>query len=230
MPVQYIAVTASGVAQTLEPLGGLDRFLPATVRAAADRLQHEQDRLTYRAAHAVFRLMAARLLGATPSEAAALPVTRSCRTCGSGLHGKPAIEGVELSLSRSAGSLLVASAPAGHPIGADIEHIPDAVFDGFDAYALSVPEREQLRADDVDARLQLWVAKEAVLKATGHGLSIEPSTFSIAGNSCTGLAAAEHLKLTWVGPPVGYAAAIAAPAASELAATELVQLTMVQLV
>ncbi|GAA1123824.1 4'-phosphopantetheinyl transferase family protein [Arthrobacter flavus] len=225
MPVHYIAVTASGVARTLEPLGGLDRFLPGPVRAAAARLQYEQDRLTYRAAHAVFRLMAAQLLGATPAEAAALPVTRSCRACGSGLHGKPAIAGVELSLSRSAGSLLVASAPAGHPIGADIEHIPDAVFDGFDAYALSIPEREQLRSDDVDARLRLWVAKEAVLKATGHGLSIEPSTFSIAGNSCTGLAAAEHLKLAWVGPPAGYVAAIAAPAALEMA-----QMTMARLV
>lgn len=215
MPINYLAATASDVAQALEPAGGPDRFLPATVRAAAGRHQREQDRLSYGAAHAAFRLLAARLLGATPSQAAKLPVTRSCRTCGSQQHGKPAIDGIELSLSRSAGAILVASAPAGPPIGADIERIPDAVFDGFDAYALSTPERQQLRPDDADSRLRLWVAKEAVLKATGHGLSIEPRSLTISGNSCAGLPAAEDLSLTWLTGPAGltgYAAALAAPA------------------
>ncbi|MHA7154006.1 4'-phosphopantetheinyl transferase family protein [Arthrobacter sp. TMN-50] len=216
MPVQYVAATALDVARALEPLGGLDRFLPAGVRAAAGRHRHEQDRLTYRAAHAVFRLLAARVLDTTPSRAAELPVTRSCRTCGSELHGKPAVDGVELSLSRSAGTLLVASAPAGSSVGADIERVPDAVFDGFDAYALSTLERCQLRPDDAESRLRLWVAKEAVLKATGHGLSIEPHTLTISGNSCMGPPGAQYLRLTWVDAPAGYAAAIAAPAESEI--------------
>lgn len=215
VPVHYVAATATDVGLALGPLGGPDQFLPESVRAAASRHQREQDRLSYGAAHAMFRLLAAHLLGASPSRAAALTVTRSCRTCGSDLHGKPAIDGVELSLSRSAGAILVASAQAGRPIGADLERIPEAVFDGFDAYALSEPERDQLLPDDVDTRLRRWVAKEAVLKATGHGLSVEPHRLTMSGKSCAGLPEAQGLELTWLAGRTGlagYAAAIAAPA------------------
>ncbi|MHA7277231.1 4'-phosphopantetheinyl transferase family protein [Arthrobacter sp. Hz1] len=218
MAVQYIAETALSVARALEPLGGLDRFLPASVRATAGHHQHEQDRVTYRAAHAVFRLLAARVLGGTPSQAAELHVTRSCRACGSDLHGKPAIGGVELSLSRSAEAILIASAPAGRPIGGDIERIPDVLFDGFDAYTLSALERDQFRPDDAGSRLRLWVAKEAVLKAVGHGLTVEPHTLTISGNSCLGLPEAQDLRLTWFTGPTGlagYAAALAAPAGQD---------------
>ena len=215
LPTRYLTARATEVETILECSGGLDRFLPEPVHAAAERHRHEEDRLSYRASHAVFRLMAAQALGVDPSLAATLPVTRSCSTCGSAKHGKPEIAGVELSLSRSSGTVMVGSAPVGHPIGVDIERIPAHVFKGFDAYTLSTSERKRLRPDDTGARLQLWVGKEALLKATGHGLTVEPHNLTISGNSCNGLPGAEELVLTWVGGPVGYAAAIAAPALLE---------------
>ena len=119
---------------------------------------------------------------------------------------------------------MVASAPAGQPIGADIEHIPPAVFDGFDSYALSPAERATLQADDAGSRLQLWVAKEAVLKAAGHGLSIEPHTLSISDSRCAGLPDAEGMELFWLDGMAGFASALAVPAGAEIIRRELAEL------
>lgn len=207
---RYVTAPAAEVEAILKSVGGLDRFLPASSRAAAAGLHHEQDRLSYRASHAILRLMAARALDQDPLRAATLPLTRLCRSCGSTGHGKPAVGGVELSLSRSSGVVMVGSAPVGYPIGVDIERLPGEIFNGFDAYALSACERDSLRPGDIAGRLRLWVGKEALLKATGHGLSVEPHRLTIVGGSCSGLAGAEELRLTWVDAPTGYAAAIGA--------------------
>lgn len=175
--VEYLIATVSelldaAAVSTLVPL------LPEADRSGAGRFRHVRDREAYAGAHVLFRLMAARWLGTEPHSAAELEVQRRCRTCG-GSHGKPEIDGVELSLSRSAETVMIAAAPAGCAIGADLEQIPAQLFPGFDAFALAPAERESVPGADVSGRIRLWVAKEAALKATGHGLVHDPHTFSI---------------------------------------------------
>lgn len=182
--------------------GGLGAFLSAQERDASLRFRNAADRLDYAASHALFRLLAARRLGLTRADAAGLDVRRRCAGCGSTGHGKPSIEGAALSLSRSHGTVMAASAPEGASLGADIERVPAEVFAGFDDYVLAPEERpgpdgpdladpELSGSDPADAelsdagRIRLWVAKEAALKASGLGLALEPSSVRLvpAGTS-----------------------------------------------
>lgn len=131
-------------------------------------------------ASAVEFLVAARWLNIDLSAAATLRFTRTCRSCG-GPHGKPAVPGAELSLSRSATKVLVAASPPGHPIGADIERIPDAVQPGFDQLALSPSDAHRLVPDDVRSRIETWAAKESVVKLTGLGLAADLRSITLVG-------------------------------------------------
>ena len=168
--------------------GGLGAFLSPRERDASLRFRRPADRLDYPASHALFRLLAARRLGLSPAAAAGLSVRRMCAGCGATDHGKPSIEGVALSMSRSHGTVMAAAAPAGTSLGADIERVPAEVFAGFDNFALAPEERrgpdgpglagpELTGPGLTDAgRIRLWVAKEAALKAAGVGLAVDPSS------------------------------------------------------
>lgn len=242
--VEYVVATAQQVGDALRPTGvsgsrgipgdpgipgvpfGMDTLLSAGEKAAAARFRNDADRNGYRTAHVLFRLMAARYLNLSPGDGAHLRVLRRCRSCG-GDHGKPGIEGVDLSLSRSADVVMVAASPAGQPIGADIERIPGEVFAGFDAYALAPSESRPLADTDAAARIRLWVAKEAALKTTGHGLAIEPAALEVRtphteaprfGTTCGWATAAvrspahaghDGMKITWVPSAAGHESALA---------------------
>jgi 4'-phosphopantetheinyl transferase len=218
--------------------GGLGAFLSAQERDASLRFRGAADRLDYAASHALFRLLAARRLGLRPATAAGLDVRRRCAGCGSTGHGKPTIEGAALSLSRSHGTVMAASAPEGASLGADVERVPAEVFSGFDEFVLAPEKRtapdgpepadsELAAAELSDAgRIRLWVAKEAALKASGLGLALAPSTVRLvpAGTrdtassagilraECAGYPGVHGLLVTPVQAPDGYAAAVAAPA------------------
>ncbi len=56
-------------------------------------------------------------------------------------------------------------------VGIDVERRTDRVFVGFDDVVLAATES---RAVDDEARLRTWVRKEAVLKAVGRGLDVDP--------------------------------------------------------
>jgi 4'-phosphopantetheinyl transferase len=84
-------------------------------------------------------------------------IVRACRSCGSDRHGKPQVvlagghTPLHVSLSRS-GDLAVAVVTDAGPVGVDVEAAgPDV--------------------DDVTA----WVHAESLVKATGHGLTIDPA-------------------------------------------------------
>lgn len=171
----FISATARDVQHACATAGGLGAFLSPAEDQATERFTRQGDRLDYAASHALFRLLAARCLGRTAADARHLSVARLCVGCGSTEHGKPAIAGLSLSLSRSYGTVLAAAGPAQMPVGADIEQIPATVFNGFDQYVASTTERENLPADDVPARIRLWVAKEAIFKAAGLGLAVPPA-------------------------------------------------------
>ena len=228
----YLTAPAAAVRAAADPAGGLETFLSPNEQRSMLRFKHETDRLDYAASHALFRLLAARHLGLSPGAAAGLTVSRRCAGCGSSEHGKPSIAGVELSLSRSHGVVMAAAGPSGTQLGADIERIPADLFAGFDDYVLAPEERtgpgmaeppESSPHGDVTARIALWVAKEAVLKAAGLGLALDPSTVSLVDASGvpapapgallqatgTGHPSVDGLLTAGVPAPPGYLAAVA---------------------
>lgn len=142
---------------------------------------------------------------------------------------------------------MVAAGPAGSTLGADIERIPERFFDGFDDFAAAPAERARLDSMATTAvgpavagagtteRTRLWVAKEAVLKAAGLGLAVEPSSVALtqpwnspsgsltAGRFparrghegplqalCPAVPAVHGLEVSAVPAPAGYVAAVSA--------------------
>ncbi len=91
--------------------------------------------------------------------AALVDVVHACRSCGSDRHGQLHVvlpvggPALHVSLSRSAGTTLVGVSDAG-AIGIDVEAVSGA-------------------ADAED--LAAWVRAESLVKATGHGLTIDPA-------------------------------------------------------
>lgn len=79
---------------------------------------------------------------------------------------------------------MAALAQAG-PVGIDVEAITATGFEGFDEVALAPEEVQALAGLSgralLRARARLWARKEAVLKATGHGLSIDPREVVVSG-------------------------------------------------
>ena len=140
--------------------------------------------VSYLSTQALMRAMAAARLDVPSSAASEIEVDRSCTLCTSGKkHGKPRIAGVNFNMSQV--NPLVVGAFSRNPsavLGVDVETLDARLFSGFARLALSDEERTfyervaQERPAPVHLlSVALWTAKEAVLKATGHGLSVVPS-------------------------------------------------------
>ena len=141
--------------------------------------------VSYLSTQALMRAMAAARLDVPSSAASEIEVDRSCALCTSGKkHGKPRIAGVNFNMSQV--NPLVVGAFSRNPsavLGVDVETLDARLFSGFARLALSNEERsfyEQVAQERPAPVLHLlsvalWTAKEAVLKATGHGLSVVPS-------------------------------------------------------
>ena len=165
----------------------------APVLLAADSLdvsmldEHELARAAKRSDPSAFLtahvLLRSLLADHTGDPAGSFSFVRSCPTCGSDRHGKPMVDGQpDLHVSISYGArLAVAALSHDGPVGVDVEAISAADFEGFDRVTLSSDEIDDLRSaalagsDLLRARCRLWARKEAILKATGHGLAIDPT-------------------------------------------------------
>ena len=141
--------------------------------------------VSYLSTQALMRAMAAARLDVPSRAASEIEVDRSCTLCTSGKkHGKPRIAGVNFNMSQVNPLVVGAfSRDCSTVLGVDVETLDARLFSGFARLALSNEERAfyervaQERPAPVLHLLSvaLWTAKEAVLKATGHGLSVVPS-------------------------------------------------------
>lgn len=128
-----------------------------------------------RAAHELARTALGSALGVEP---ALLRLAHRCRVCGGSDHGVPYLpdfpEAPHVSLSRTSGLVGVALC-ADAAVGLDLERVgdlPDAASD-----AMLAPEED---AGSPAALAVRWVRKEAALKASGHGLAVDPRTVVVS--------------------------------------------------
>lgn len=149
-----------------------------------ERERHDAYRQTVdRARFLTGRVVAKAALGAALGiEAADVVLDSTCPDCGR-THGKPRIVASpglagplpELSISHS-GNLVGVAVTPGVPVGIDVEQERDVEVDGLVRMTLSAAELEAWAAvpePDRDAAFfTYWSRKEAILKATGRGLSI----------------------------------------------------------
>lgn len=150
-------------------------------RARAERKREVAPFVT---GHALVRRTLGEILDRDP---AGLAFARRCTTCGSDLHGKPSLldhPRWHFSLSYTS-SLAVVAVAEDVEVGVDTEDLTDADFEGFAEATLSrdeVPPFDGLSGRDLlVARARVWARKEAVLKATGHGLVVDPSEVLVSG-------------------------------------------------
>jgi 4'-phosphopantetheinyl transferase len=138
----------------------------------------------YITAHALLRQCVGDALGRAPGD---VVFERTCATCGSHRHGKPSIagdSGLSVSLSYAGGLALVGLSWSGE-VGVDVEEVDDSDFDGFNTVTLDdgeVAALDALQGDELrHARARVWARKESVLKATGHGLVVDPRQVVVSG-------------------------------------------------
>jgi 4'-phosphopantetheinyl transferase len=129
----------------------------------------------------LLRTALGRRLGADP---AGLVLDRSCAKCAEP-HGRPRLlepagTGVEVSVSHSGDRIGVALSRCGH-VGLDVERVDPALDVSSLVRRVLTPDERAVVAGDPAAFLALWVCKEAVLKATGHGLRLDPRAVEIGG-------------------------------------------------
>ncbi|MDN5916838.1 MAG: 4'-phosphopantetheinyl transferase superfamily protein [Pseudonocardia sp.] len=157
---------------------GLVSLLDAHERERMAALRQETDRARYLAAHALTRIVLGEHLATDP---AGLRLDRTCR-CGQ-QHGKPRLaerpDSPGFSLTHSGSLVGVALGPG--PVGVDVEHGRALTsLDGLAEHVLSSAERGN---GDLDAHTFLitWTRKEALLKATGDGLSSPMDAITLSG-------------------------------------------------
>lgn len=119
----------------------------------------------------LLRRLASELTGVEPG---AVDLVAVCPDCG-GPHGRPVIPGSALHLSLSHSPVaVVAAASWDAPVGVDLEPLEQS------AAALSA-----IRSLAGEASVSRWTRMEAVLKADGRGLRVDPALVSFDGDIAT---------------------------------------------
>jgi len=114
----------------------------------------------------LLRLTAARHLGVRSAD---LAVDRTCGRCGA-QHGRPQLPGSGLHASVShSGEIVAVALTAAGPVGVDVEAVRSIDFAAVTESVCVPAERREVRS--VLDFYTYWTRKEAVLKATGEGLS-----------------------------------------------------------
>jgi 4'-phosphopantetheinyl transferase len=148
------------------------------------RYRLEVDRLRFLTGRTLLRMVAGRRLGVEPE---AVVLDSSCYDCGKP-HGKPRVVGPaapEMSVSHS-GSLVALAVVDGPPVGIDVEQIRTAEVGELARLTFSDEERATFEAlpggERQGAFFTYWARKEAVVKATGKGMSIALSKLTMSAH------------------------------------------------
>jgi 4'-phosphopantetheinyl transferase len=161
-------------------------LLDEAERARWSRFMRAEDKARYLVSHAMLRLVLAVHAGIPPRE---LCFSTICRYCGES-HGKPELAGsgqrLQFSLSHSGEQAVVAVCRA-VPLGVDVEQVrPGRDRLSLIPSVLSEAEQQAIEALPRDRRelafLRYWTRKEAVLKATGHGLAIPLKSLTLSAH------------------------------------------------
>lgn len=173
---------------------GLADMLDDVELARADTFSSPALRDRFVAGRIALRQHISALTGDSPGSLTAHYNCPSCRNLDIQGHGLPGYRfpsgtsPLRVSLSRSGDWCLLAASleerVAG--LGVDLQATSSADFDGFESVAMTANEREKLQ-DIPDSRkawfrTRLWVRKEAVLKALGTGLAVDPAQVDVAGS------------------------------------------------
>jgi 4'-phosphopantetheinyl transferase len=133
--------------------------------------------------------------------------------------GKPKLaapaeaRGIQFNLSHTR-DLLACAVSAESEVGVDVEWIDPAIeIEAIGRHFLHEFDRQQLASVPVDRRIecfhQIWVLKEAYLKAHGVGLSRDPAGFSIPEPDEAGLTRLDNVALLLHRPTPAHVAALA---------------------
>lgn len=145
-------------------LSAADRAEALAALSSAERARYDaapSDR--FLAGRLLLRRLVTEITGADP-----VLITAACPDCG-GPHGRPESPGLHVSLSHAGG--VVVAAASGVAVGVDVE--------------ARVGRRERL--DAIDALtgvrdIRSWTRTEAVLKADGRGLRVDPAEVVFDGD------------------------------------------------
>lgn len=195
-------------------------------RERYERFLRPEDRARFVTGRFLARRALADLTGLAPER---IRFTTDCPHC-AGTHGKPRLPGhdVDFSLSHS-GDRVVLVLVEGAEVGVDVERESDRDIDRLAEMVLTAPERAALftMADRRRGFHTYWSRKEALLKATGHGLAAPMTAIHVSAPdappevlSWDGDAAVSPVRLADLTPGPGYAASAAVLTARPLKITE----------
>ncbi|RAG86586.1 4-phosphopantetheinyl transferase [Streptacidiphilus pinicola] len=146
-----------------------------------------------------------------------------CPCCGAP-HGRPRLASSvvgsepEFSLSHGGDLVLIGLAPAGRPIGVDVERLPRADTVRETMTTLHPAEQAELAAapggPSPEGFARIWTRKEAYLKALGTGLGRDPSLDYVGESSPASLPPGWTLSTLPARADHAAAFAVAAPSAT----------------
>jgi 4'-phosphopantetheinyl transferase len=148
---------------------GEDLLVGVEVERARAYLR-DADRERFVTGVALSRTVLAERLGVAPRD---VPLDRTCADCGEP-HGPPRLPdaaGLHLSIAHSGARVALAVAEV--PVGIDVEKV-DRKLDPARLGGRVLTPDEQASVHDSAGFLRLWTRKEALVKATGEGVSVLP--------------------------------------------------------
>jgi 4'-phosphopantetheinyl transferase len=168
-------------AHPAEVTPGLLGLLDDVEKTRFEGYRRDVDKQRFLTGRALIRGVAAAELGKAPRD---ITIDSSCFDCGKP-HGKPAIAGLEVSVSHSGAWVALAVTDAA-PVGVDVEEVRDAQVDDLAGIAFSAAELVAFKtvpaADRKGAFFTYWSRKEAVVKATGKGMSVPMSKLTLTAH------------------------------------------------